>query len=82
MNQCPVNVSVFLRIARDGLDRPDFTTHGTQQGGVGDQHAKNHSQAGNVFSFEKKALDFYDYRWNTNADNTCCAMAVRCIKIQ
>ncbi len=31
---------------------------------------------------EKKALDFYDYRWNTNADNTCCAMAVRCIKIQ
>ena len=31
---------------------------------------------------EKKALDFYDYSWNTNADNTCCAMAVRCIKIQ
>lgn len=33
-------------------------------------------------SAEKKALNFYDYRWTTNADPTCCGMAIRCIRIQ
>lgn len=33
-------------------------------------------------SVEKKALDFYDFRWNENSDPTCCAMAIRCIKIE
>ena len=33
-------------------------------------------------SAEKKALDFYDYRWTTNADPICCGMAIRCIRIE
>ena len=33
-------------------------------------------------SAEKKALNFYDYRWTTNADPICSGMAIRCIRIQ